>query len=632
MKKEQLIAIASILILFVGFAIIQLMKHSGCEVLEIISPLDVVIDINNNGVANEGEEIKILDGYQYLTKDDINQKQGEKYGLTPEEISAFAYLTEKYTNDVLTDKKVDLKKENGEYNIYLHKDNYKDIILKSGYIFKDYKPTDDYAFQKRLKQIRKSDFKIYNAKSNKYHNLTCKYGLMAHNYVLLAKSQLPKGAKPCKYCIGNKDRGKYKGKSKYHHKHKYPSLFTAPYVKAPPMVYSNGVVKVWLTDYTVKLKPDRYGKTAICNEIVKQINSAKSTIDIAIYGYDRVPKIENAIRKAIARGVVVRLVHDTDSKGQNIYDHTFEFSKLIGNSACDKAPNYLKNKTSYTNSIMHNKFYIFDKTTVITGSANLSFTDMSGYNTNPVIEIKSPKIASVYEKEFNQMYSNRFHFLKKKITGKENIPIGGSTYSVYFSPKDNIIPNVLVPLVNSAKSYIYIPTFLITDKQLSQALINAKNRGVNIKVIVDATNAKGGHSKHKLLRQHGIQVKTENYTGKLHSKSMIIDDKYTVIGSMNYSSSGNKKNDENLIVIKDSNITKFYKKFFLYLWARIDNFWLTHDASAESRYSIGSCSDGIDNDYDGLTDMADEGCKFKPKPHKYSKSKYSKKHYKNYKH
>ena len=180
---------------------------------------------------------------------------------------------------------------------------------------------------------------------------------------------------------------------------------------------------------------------------------------------------------------------------------------------------------------------------------------------------------------------------------------------MYYSPKDNIINTVIIPKINLAKKYIYIPTFLITEQNITNALISAKKRGVEIKVIVDATNAQNTYSKHKILRQHGIKVKTENYAGKLHSKTILIDDKYSIIGSMNFSKSGNNKNDENLIVIENTKITQFYKQFFLYLWGRISDYWLTHDASSESVYSIGSCSDGIDNDYDGKTDMADEGCK-----------------------
>ena len=106
-----------------------------------------------------------------------------------------------------------------------------------------------------------------------------------------------------------------------------------------------------------------------------------------------------------------------------------------------------------------------------------------------------------------------------------------------------------------------------------------------------------------------MPVKTENYAGKLHSKSIIIDDKYTIIGSMNFSKSGQYKNDENVVILESKQIAVFYKNFFNYLWHRINKYWLTHDVSAESIYSIGSCSDGIDNDYDGKTDTEDEGCR-----------------------
>ena len=106
-----------------------------------------------------------------------------------------------------------------------------------------------------------------------------------------------------------------------------------------------------------------------------------------------------------------------------------------------------------------------------------------------------------------------------------------------------------------------------------------------------------------------LLVKTENYAGKMHSKSMIVDDKYTIIGSMNFSNSGENKNDENLILIKDSELTKFYKEFFLYQWKKIDNKWLYQNVRAESKDSIGSCYDGIDNNYDGLIDSEDLACK-----------------------
>ena len=77
---------------------------------------------------------------------------------------------------------------------------------------------------------------------------------------------------------------------------------------------------------------------------------------------------------------------------------------------------------------------------------------------------------------------------------------------------------------------------------------------------------------------------------------------------MKLSKNGERKNDENVLIIKNQKLAIFNKNFFEYLWKKIDDYWLTNDANSEGLDSEGSCSDGIDNDYDGKTDMADEGC------------------------
>ena len=42
---------------------------------------------------------------------------------------------------------------------------------------------------------------------------------------------------------------------------------------------------------------------------------------------------------------------------------------------------------------------------------------------------------------------------------------------------------------------------------------------------------------------------------------------------------------------------------------KIDNKWLKYNARAESKDSIGSCEDGLDNNYNGLTDKLDTACR-----------------------
>ena len=71
---------------------------------------------------------------------------------------------------------------------------------------------------------------------------------------------------------------------------------------------------------------------------------------------------------------------------------------------------------------------------------------------------------------------------------------------MFFSPQDKQISSNIVPLVKNAKEYIYIPAFLITHKALTDALIEAYERGIDVRLIVDATNTGTRNSTFKLLR------------------------------------------------------------------------------------------------------------------------------------
>ena len=182
-----------------------------------------------------------------------------------------------------------------------------------------------------------------------------------------------------------------------------------------------------MSDLTVNTIPSRNCSDNICKEILKNINSAQKTIDMTIYGYSRVPQIEHAIQSAIKRGVKIRLIYDINSNNKNIYPNTNILTDMIESNTSDG----ISEDAQY---IMHNKFYIFDNKTLITGSANLSNTDMSGFNSNSIVVINSEKLAQIYKQEFEQMYSGKFHS-EKVSTPKDEISIGDSNVKTYFSPQ-----------------------------------------------------------------------------------------------------------------------------------------------------------------------------------------------------
>ncbi len=581
---------------FIAFLTYQIQKNVEFNVLEIISPVEFSVDLNNNGIKDNSEEIFLQDLKTFSSKPSETQNAlAKRLQTSQEDILGLGFLAQNFAKENLS-KKVKIV-EKPEKIILVEGKNYKKMLLEQGFAISDTYTNKD-KIQKNIQKAKKLNLRIFNNKNHKYHKLTCKYGLLAHNSQILPINQIPKDAKPCKFCL---DKQKEKNKSKnittrYEEK--------IPYAPKATGVFKGKGIEIYLPDLTSALKPSSTCETDFCRALLKEINCAQSSIDFAIYGYKKIPSIQNALENAQKRGVEVRFVYDIDGKNQNLYPDTLYLTSILKNNNADFAV-----EKKYQSIIMHNKFFIFDGKKVLTGSANISDTDLSGFNSNAIIILDSPQAANVYSQEFEQMYGGKFHNTKQKICNKEGLQVGTTEFSIYFSPTDRTMNTKIIPLIDGAQKYIYMPVFLITHQGLCDSLIRAKNRGVDVKVIIDATNAHGDYSKHKLLRQAGIKVKTENYAGKIHSKSIIIDDLYTVIGSMNFSRSGDNKNDENVLVIKNSDIAIFYKKFFQYLWLKIDDKWLYKNARAESVDSIGSCFDGIDNDFDGKIDAKDEGCK-----------------------
>lgn len=586
-------AIILILFLFVIFTGFEYYRNLEKEVLNVITPVIIQVDLNNNKVFDEDENVCIADTQSFTSYLSYsNEKIAESLNISPKDSVALGYLADEFADKTLFNQKVKIKfngkkDQNCRYaQVYVNKQNYSDILKNAGFGMSDGKPANNQKFNENLNKAKTFKLVILNHKSNKYHKLDCKYGLAAHDAIVIFVQQLPHGVSPCKFCHIDK---------------KTKKLIKENKIPAYPLLISDGSLKLFLTDFTTKLKPDNNCDNLACKEILSQINSSKSRIDIAAYGWDSIPALENALLNAKRRGVTLRVVFDQMS-GDKIYPETANLIKIADFSKGD-----LTDSKRNSGMLMHNKFIIIDNQRVITGSMNFSRTGISGFNANNMVLINSKEIASEYSQEFEQMLSGKFHKNKSKIQHKNYI-IGDSKVTALFSPQDLITTNSLIPLIQNSKNYIYIPAFLITHNTLIDSLISAKKRGVNIKIITDATYSSSNNKRIKRLRENGILLKVENYAGKMHSKTLIIDDKYLVIGSMNFSYAGEVKNDENVLIIENRRLAKYYKGYFDYIWQKIPERYLKHGVRAEGKYSIGSCSDGIDNNYDGKIDKEDAGC------------------------
>jgi phosphatidylserine/phosphatidylglycerophosphate/cardiolipin synthase-like enzyme len=265
----------------------------------------------------------------------------------------------------------------------------------------------------------------------------------------------------------------------------------------------------------------------------------------------------------------------------------------------------------FDGDIMHNKFVIADGRKVWTGSANLSNSCTGGYNANACLVIDSQPAAAWFDEEFERLFSGLFHrrktdALKAVIRKVESAE--GTSLQLGFCPQDYCFENIVEPAIQSAKTSIDVAVFFLTHKRAAGELIKAHQRGVRVRVILDATAAGNGYTKHELLRAAGIPVKVENWGGKMHMKCALIDGRKLIAGSMNWTTAGERNNDENVFLIDDREAAKKFAETFEQMWESIPERWLTGRPDPESPDSPGSETDGIDNDFDELIDAHDPGC------------------------
>lgn len=256
---------------------------------------------------------------------------------------------------------------------------------------------------------------------------------------------------------------------------------------------------------------------------------------------------------------------------------------------------------------MHNKFVVIDERWVWTGSANISDTGTGGYNANAVIILESREAAEIYTREFEQMWSGSYHESKAGAPNSpDQIRVMDTSIEIWFSPQDRAMQFAIRPFITSAKKSLNIAAFFLTDKWVVADIIAAHRRGVEVRILVDATSAQNAYSKHQLLREAGVSVKFENWGGKMHMKAASADRQSLVVGSMNWTSAGNYNNDENTLVVASTIFAAQFDDFFDDMWTSIPDKWAVADSQPESADSPKACSDEIDNDFDGIVDTDPE--------------------------
>lgn len=136
---------------------------------------------------------------------------------------------------------------------------------------------------------------------------------------------------------------------------------------------------------------------------------------------------------------------------------------------------------------------------------------------------------------------------------------------ILFSPQDNCAQEI-VSEIDKAKDYVYVAMYYFTSRPIAQALIRARDRGVDVKVCLDKEQPTYEYSKSRFLENEGINIKLIGGSGIMHNKFCIVDDRITLTGSYNWTARADLENDENLLVIESKQIAMIYKEQFNKFW------------------------------------------------------------------
>lgn len=115
-------------------------------------------------------------------------------------------------------------------------------------------------------------------------------------------------------------------------------------------------------------------------------------------------------------------------------------------------------------------------------------------------------------------------------------------------------------LIKSSQHSIEVAMYNFSLKSLAQELIQAKKRGLEVKVFLDKEKAKDKSSEYKLLKKNGVDVILIGYT-KLHTKLAIFDKKVAVFGSSNWTKESFDKNYEIIVVSQQDDMLKKLNQF-----------------------------------------------------------------------
>jgi phosphatidylserine/phosphatidylglycerophosphate/cardiolipin synthase-like enzyme len=154
-------------------------------------------------------------------------------------------------------------------------------------------------------------------------------------------------------------------------------------------------------------------------------------------------------------------------------------------------------------------------------------------------------------------------------------PLGNGPVDIRYAPVMDL-ERIDLSLLGSATRSIDLAAYLLTDAPLIEALADAASRGARVRVYLDGEQESSGPGFAGRARgmrgAQRIEVRVKPPGAEImHLKSYVIDGRVLRTGSANFTFSGLKREDDDLVVIRDHAAIAAFEENFEAMWRRGGN-------------------------------------------------------------
>ncbi len=334
------------------------------------------------------------------------------------------------------------------------------------------------------------------------------------------------------------------------------------------------------------------------NLLVEEIGKAKESIDLRMFSFS-LPRVQEALLEAEARGVAVNIVLDRSKEEQHdeVFGKTsvFEITEVGGD---------IKRAGDY----MHHKFLLIDKDTddakLLAGSFN--YTEFQeNYDPSFVLVTEDTSLIEGFVEESLLIEGDKRGY--KKFREEEYKPFNrkisyaNGEMELWFGPgfKSNSVKERMLNLLDEAEEKIEIVIWQLTDNDIAKKLYEKSLAGVEVKIITDDYYIWGDASAFNLFFGRAVKDRNENvhlvsdlyrsldfsnkidssdyFNPYLHQHSLIIDEEKLLTGTNNWTFNGFFKNDEMIIITDIPEFVSEFKNSFDYHWSELNGLKLEYN-------------------------------------------------------